>query len=518
MNLSEELIREFVKITNDKPQTKTESTTYGTAVKYNGEIYVRLDGSDNLLPPTPITNKTADIKEGDRVAVLIKSHTATVTGNLTSPSARIADTTATSEEVKELSNKVSEFDHILTDSVTTEQLSAQIARIDTLYSADVEINGKLTTYKADIDKLYAADVTINEKLTANTAEISSLKTNKLDVAVANATYATIENLDATNLEVYNFKTTYGEFVTANVKEFEAVDAEIKRLDTEKLSVEEAEIKYANVDFTNINQAAIESFLSKSGMIENLVVGDQTITGYLVGVTIRGDLIEGNTIVADKLVIKGEDGLYYKLNTDGVSLEEEQTDENSLNGTVIQAKSITASKVSVSDLVAFDATIGGFNITDNAIFSEVKDSEDNVTRGIYMDKDGQINFGDSANFIKYYRDDDGTYKLAISAASILYALDGKQYSIADLGQIGDYVHIGTYEDEPCIELGESDSDFKLIITNTRIMFTEGVDIPAYINNQSLHIKKAVIEEELQQGDFVWRIRSNGNMGLVWKGET
>ena len=64
---------------------------------------------------------------------------------------------------------------------------------------------------------------------------------------------------------------------------------------------------------------MEKFYSESGLIKNVVVGDQTITGELVGVTIRGDLIEGNTIKADKLVIKGEDGLYYKLNTNGLPL-------------------------------------------------------------------------------------------------------------------------------------------------------------------------------------------------------
>ena len=135
----------------------------------------------------------------------------------------------------------------------------------------------------------------------------------------------------------------------------------------------------------------------------------------------------------------------------------------------------------------------------------------------MDTDGQFNFGDGTNYVKYYRDDSGNYKLAISAESILYALNGKQYSIADLGQLGEYIHIGVYEGEPCIELGENDSDFRLIITNTRIMFMEGTDLPAYINNKSLHIKKAVIEEELHQGGFMWKIRSNGHMGLVWKGE-
>lgn len=100
--------------------------------------------------------------------------------------------------------------------------------------------------------------------------------------------------------------------------------------------------------------------------------------------------------------------------------------------------------------------------------------------------------------------------ATSAVNVL------QQAISDLGEIAEYVTIGTYEDEPCIELGEGDSDFKLVITNTRIMFMEGGNAPAYITNQSLHIQKAVVEEELQQGGFVWKTRSNGNLGLVWKG--
>lgn len=94
----------------------------------------------------------------------------------------------------------------------------------------------------------------------------------------------------------------------------------------------------------------------------------------------------------------------------------------------------------------------------------------------------------------------------------------QQAVDDLGILSEYVKITTYEDEPCIELGETDSDFKLLITNTRIMFMEGTGVPAYINNQSLYIKKAVVEEELQQGEFVWKARSNGNLGLIWKGVT
>jgi archaellum component FlaC len=74
-------------------------------------------------------------------------------------------------------------------------------------------------------------------------------------------------------------------------------------------------------------------------------------------------------------------------------------------------------VSVSDLYAFDATIGGFVIDEDSIHSNVKDSVDNTTEGIYLDNDGQIAFGDSENYVKYYKDVDDTRKLDVAAQSV-----------------------------------------------------------------------------------------------------
>lgn len=97
-----------------------------------------------------------------------------------------------------------------------------------------------------------------------------------------------------------------------------------------------------------------------------------------------------------------------------------------------------------------------------------------------------------------------------------AVDTLTSAVNDLGELGSYVRITTDNSKPCIELGTGNSDFKLLITNTDIRFMEGSSVPAYINNQSLYIRKAVINEELQQGNWVWKVRSNGNLGLVWKG--
>lgn len=90
------------------------------------------------------------------------------------------------------------------------------------------------------------------------------------------------------------------------------------------------------------------------------------------------------------------------------------------------------------------------------------------------------------------------------------------AVDELDPLKDRVIIGSYEGRPCIELSELDSDFKLRITNTQIQFVDGTVIPAYITNQKLMIEKAEIKDELQFGGFVWKKRSNGNMGLVWTG--
>ena len=141
---------------------------------------------------------------------------------------------------------------------------------------------------------------------------------------------------------------------------------------------------------------------------------------MVGVTIKGNLIEGETITADKLVVKGEDGLYYKLNINALGETTVKADEkyqNGLDGSVLIKKSIVAEKISVKDLVAFGATIGGVNIADSSIYSGVKSSVNNTTRGFYLGKDGQAAFGDSSNYLKYFQDTDGTWKLAIAADSV-----------------------------------------------------------------------------------------------------
>ena len=171
MRLSSDLISEFVKITNDRTKSKQESTVYGTVVKDSSRTYVRLDGSDILTP----VSTTADAQDGERVTVLIKNHSATITGNVSSPAARTGD-------VQQLGD--------------------------------------------DVSNLNEENLVISGKLTAAEADISTLKTEKLNADTAEITYAKITDLEATNAELDNLEATHGAFETLTAQNFEAVDAKI----------------------------------------------------------------------------------------------------------------------------------------------------------------------------------------------------------------------------------------------------------------------------------------------------
>ena len=412
MGLPIDVINQFCETVVVKENRPTESTVMGTTVKYNGAICVKIDGSDQITP----VSSTSVVEENQRVQVLIKNHQATITGNLSDPS-------ASGGTVKSHGNKITEMDILIAGKVDTGELNAQIARIDNLVSDNVTINNNLTAANARINNLQADNVTINKTLTAAKADIDSLKANKIDAEVVEANYATIKNLEATNADIRNLNADYGTFKNLTTDNFNSTNAEITNLKAEKANIKDLETKYANIDFANIGEAAIEKLFSESGIIKNLVMQDGNITGELVGVTIKGDLIEGNTIKADKLVIKGTDGLYYELNANGETVEANQTEYNSLNGSVIVAKSITASKINVSDLVAFGATIGGFHITEDSIYSGVKSSADNTTRGIFGNTDGEFAVGDANNYVRFYNIgtvEEPKYFLDISSSGVTFS--------------------------------------------------------------------------------------------------
>jgi hypothetical protein len=497
--LTSDLISQFVKITKDDTQRHDETTVYGTIVKYDGGTYVKIDGSELLTP----VSSTTDALDGERVTVTIKNHSAIVTGNITSPAAR-------TDDVKDVNLRIDEFDIILAKKVDTEALTAVTARIDELNADNVTIKNSLTAAEADISELTAKDLEVTNKLTAVDASIQKLDAEKVSATYIEGKYATIESLQAVDGKFNTLDTTY-----ATIDRLEAVDAKFEDLDTKYLSAESADLKYANIDFSNIGEAAVTKIFADSGIIKDLIVDEGTITGELVGVTIKGDLIEGGTVIADKLVVKGEDGLYYKLNYEaGTFKEGEVVPDDGLHGSVIVAKSITAEKVAVTDLVAFGATIGGFHIGQNSLYSGVKSDVDNTTRGIYLDKNGQVAFGDAANFVKFYEDETGKHRLDISADRITFGASGRdveQVITSTENQVNTLTdRIVIDPENSLITISAEESALTLQLQNDKIAFMQNDYEVAYISESKIYIKDANFLGELQIGNFAYKPRPNGSL--------
>lgn len=116
MPLSKNIVSQFVKATqNDTKTNNKETTVFGTVTKYDAgskTCYVRFDGSSI---ETPITRFTSLVSENERVTVMVKNHTAVITGNLGSPSAGETHVISTVDQT--LEEKLQEVSEDFIDSL-----------------------------------------------------------------------------------------------------------------------------------------------------------------------------------------------------------------------------------------------------------------------------------------------------------------------------------------------------------------------------------------------------------------
>lgn len=149
MKLSNTLLTEFAEIiaANNK-RGKSETITYGTIEEEDGIKYVKIDGSDCRTPVLA----AADTKVGERVIVMVKNHTAIVTGNLSSPAARV-------EEVREISG--------LSDDVKNRLATMEIKMDD--------VTETVLRHDDDIDNLQKNVLSLTDKQLENSEELVSVK-------------------------------------------------------------------------------------------------------------------------------------------------------------------------------------------------------------------------------------------------------------------------------------------------------------------------------------------------------
>ena len=416
MVLPSDLVSQFVKATNDSKQSKEETTVYGTTVEYDGRIYVKLDGSE-LLTPVSTTAKT---NPDERVTVLIKNHTATITGNVSSPAARGGD-------VDNLSDDVTKVEVLVAKRATIDELNVERARIDSLEADNVIIKDTLITSGADIGDLTATYATITEKLTAAEADIDDLQAKKLDVDVATAKYATIKNLDVTNADVHNLEVSYGNFRVLTTDRLSAAEADIDVLEADKLDADTANITYAKITDLDATNSEITNLEAEVADIDTLIFGSASgdtihisfanaVIAQLGNAQIKSAMIE--SISADKITagdiitnnvrVKSEDGKLLisdetiQISDDTrvrVQIGKDASNDYSINiwdsdgNLMFSQGGITDSAIKDAiirnDMVSDTANIAAHKLDIDSLFEEINGSSKTIkSTKIYLDDEEQ----------------------------------------------------------------------------------------------------------------------------------
>lgn len=330
-------------------------------------------------------------------------------------------------------------DTLTSNYITAEVINAKYATIESLDATNAKItNLETSKLSADDAKITYATIT---NLNAATADIEDLKTTKLSAETAELTYATIDNLTSAFGRISQLES---DKITTNY--LQANQATIDYLNSNYLTASQIETDYIQADLGNFTTAMVGTLLAQAGLISTATISEGHVTGYLDSVEINANDITAGTLTVDRLVISGSDkSIMYAINNSGdlVSTNVDTIDGGAITKRSISAEhiiaesitsnelhsgsvttdkiltgAVTADKITVTDLSALDATIGGYHITSNAIYSGSKASASNTSTGVYMDNIGQFVVGDSSNHIKYYLDSsDGKYKLEITAEDI-----------------------------------------------------------------------------------------------------
>lgn len=210
----------------------------------------------------------------------------------------------------------------------------------------LDYRGPKTT---EMDRYYAQLVLIDHAMV-----------NKLDASVAQITYATIENLSATNAEIGNLEADYGAFKALTAQHFNATDAEIERLKVEDLTAINADITnldaaYANVRTLLNGNAGIGELQNVHLTTQNAIIDSALIETMLAENAIVSQLIAGK-IYTDNVEITSQDG--------SVSIKDStQTFKDSLGNVRLQ---LGQDALGDFTFVLYDATGSGILIDSTGI--------------------------------------------------------------------------------------------------------------------------------------------------------
>lgn len=223
-----------------------------------------------------------------------------------------------------------------------------------LLSADA-----IVAIRADVRELVAGNIT-TDQLYADIAVIAAAQITAANIDKANIKWAEIESLTAEIAKIVNAEIGHAEIDTAQIKNLSAAVATIVKAEIAIAEIDWARIKNVEVDTAQIKLGAITSALIAAGAIGTAQIADGSITEAKI-VSLNADVITSGTLSTERLLIKGEGGLFYEINATAGGLTAAQLTEeqykNAISGTALVARSVTADKIAAKSITSNEILSG-----------------------------------------------------------------------------------------------------------------------------------------------------------------
>lgn len=466
------------------PKPRNTDPIRGTAVISDGRTYVKLDGSDQM---TPVVSGV-EVKDGQRVLVQIIDHRARVTTNDSSPAASMGTVSAVQASAND---SVTRINSLIAGTITTKALDAAVARI-----------GTLEAKKASVDALEATVAKINH------AEIATLTSESIESALV-----TTDTLDAKVINSTKINSTY-----AHITDGKIDNATIDHAKVNDLATAYAQIDLANVDTANVKQEFVDKLL-----VQGSFVAQNGTVYQLVGLHLDANDITAGTLTVDHIAVMGDDGEYYALSPNG----DGTFAQTKLDGSIIRKDSIHADRIMANTITTDQITVNNLEGTGGWI---------NLASGTF-----QYSNADSGNGISW----DGE-KLSISADDITIGMS-KAVSQSDLAETNQAVSdandsiadtnakLDAASDaldtirgavdvtqnaggDPVVRLSTNGANADMVaeLTNTELGFLDKGSKVAWVGSAQFHATELEVTGSITEGDWRWRVRSNGNLSLKFVG--
>lgn len=231
------------------------------------------------------------------------------------------------------------------------------------------VSGKISSLTSDggmkVDSKLSLDMV--DALAAHISQIvaDEIETDKLYVALADIIkaevgVAVIEDASITTAKIRDLAVIAAKIADAAVTNAKIEDLAVDTAKIADATITSAKIKDAAIDTAKIALGAITTALIATGAVGTAQIADGSITDAKI-VELTADKINAGTLSVERLLLKGENGLFYAINAQAGGLTASQLTEeqyqNAISGTALVARSVTADKIAAKSITANEIAAG-----------------------------------------------------------------------------------------------------------------------------------------------------------------